>query len=517
LTVRARAPACALAALLLAAPGAQAQETGGAPLSAIGWLDQALAAPLPDPILPDPPETLPDIEPPDLDFDPIASTPLDGVGVDATGLFTAERIGLPRGLWGEAPLDEVLEGIAALPLDTLPSANRLALRLLLAEFAAPWGLAPGDQGRLLLARVDALMAKGALEQAGQLIEAAPVRTAALAARSFDIALLLGEEDRACAQMAGRVAPANGQGAQIFCAARRGDWQAAHSALQVARNLEMIERDTGNLLLRFLEEEEEEILLPPPARTTPLIWRIMEALGDPVTTATLPVAYAHADLRGTSGWRAQLDAAERLTRAGVMQPNRLLGLYTQRRAAASGGMWERVRVIQALDAALAAQDTDRIGARLVEAWELFAAVELEAALAAMTADTLAPLTLNGAGAETQWKMLLLAQDHRDRAAQLAPDTTTGRFITALARGDTLPDAPGSNAMAEAVALAFAEGAPPVDAPGSGLVLLAALRQIADAATGDLHAATRGLQALRGLGLEEPARQIAVELLLLERRG
>ncbi len=517
------APALVLSVLSLNAPALHAQDSG-APLSAIGWLDQALAAPVPGP---PPPETRdipprPDLAPPAFDSEPIATTPLDASGIDSTGLFTAERIGLPRSLWGAAPLPEILSAIASLPDDTMPTANRLALRLLMAEFAPPWQLAAEDQGKLLLARVDALIGLGALEQAGQLIEATPERTSALSARAFDIALLLGEEDRACDQMSGRIATTYGHGAQIFCTARRGNWQAAHSALNVARSLGLIDRDESTLLLRFLEEEEDEFLLPPPQRITPLIWRIMEALGDPVTTATLPVAFAHADLRGTSGWRAQLDAAERLTRAGVMQPNRLLGLYTQRRAAASGGLWERVRIIQALDQAIAADDMARVSAALVQAWSLFAAVELEQALAEMTAETLASLPLTGEGAEALWKLLLLSQEHAERAAELAPETSLGRFIMTLAQGDDLPSSTAHD-MANAIALAF-EGADLPDTAQSqisagmpGLVLLDGLRQIADAAAGDLQAATRGLQRLRALGLEQTARQVGIELLLLERRG
>ncbi len=494
-----------------------------APLSAIDWLDQVLSAPQTVP------EPAPSASDPDAGFgtggvsqDLIATTPLDSVEIDTTGLFRAERIGLPRAFWGPSPLPDILDALAGMPHDSLPSATRLGLRVLMAEFAAPWTLAPEDRGVLLNARVEQLVAQGALEQAGQLIDAAPERTARLAAQAFDIALLLGEEDRACAQMSGQITSAHAQAAQIFCTARGGDWQAAHASLQVARALGLVSQTEAHLLTRFLEEEETESLLPPPQEMTPLAWRIMEALGDPVVTASLPVAYAHADLRGTSGWRAQLDAAERLTRAGVMQPNRLLGLYTQRRAAASGGLWERVRAIQALEQASAARDADAAGKALLEAWPHFAAVELELALAEMMAPSLADLPLSGPAAEKLWQLLLLAQERPERAATLTPPTELGRFVLALAEGVGLP-AVSAPAMAEAIALALGPGPIPEQvqqnlADGElGRLLFEAFDHIADAAAGDLHAATRALQRLRALGLEREARQIGVELLLLERRG
>ena len=93
----------------------------------------------------------------------------------------------------------------------VPAAQRLLLRLLLAEFAPPQLNADDMVGQLLAARLDKLIEIGALEQATQLLETAPVQTAALNARAFNIALLLGEEDRACTRLQG----------QLFCRKRRG--------------------------------------------------------------------------------------------------------------------------------------------------------------------------------------------------------------------------------------------------------------------------------------------------------
>ena len=523
--IRRRAPCLALIAGLLASPGVALDDP--APLSAIEWLDQAFRAPslAPDPAPPPaPPPPLADR----LDFEPITAQPLDAPDPDTTGLFAAARIDLPRAIWGPASMAELRDALDTLPGDTVPAAQQLTLRLLLAEFAPPVRGSDDLPGAMLAARVAALIRFGALEQASQLLDAADLLTAPLAAKAFDVALLLGEEDRACARMRDQVRLVHAQAAQIFCLARQGDWPVAHAALQVATALNTITTTEAQLLARFLYEEEAGDPAPaPPTDPSPLAWRIMEALGDPVTTATLPVAFAHADLRGTAGWRAQLDAAERLTRAGILQANRLLGLYAQSRPAASGGVWERVRVVQELDRALDAQDADTIAARLIEAWPLFAAVELDVALAQMFAPRLAALDLPDEAGRLVWKFLVLAQDDPARIAALAPnDDPLAHLITALATGAEPPETEGP-AMAAAIAAAFRT--PPdalehsdqmrasLDTGSAGLVLLRALSQIADAAAGDPQLALRGLAGLRALALEAPARQIAIELLLLQRRG
>lgn len=504
--------------LALCLPGAGAAQQS-APLSAIDWLEQALTQPL-GPSAP-PRAVAPQLSP-SADIAPIQTRPLQQSMLDSTGLFAATRIGLPRDLWGPSDVTQLSEAVARLSSDMMPAAQRLMLRVLVAEFAPP-RLGPQDKpGTLLVARLDKLIEIGALEQATQLIEAAPVQTAALNGRAFDIALLLGEEDRACARLQGQLAGPSGEAARIFCLARQGQWQSAYAALGAARALGGLTATEAQLLTRFLEEEEQDLTLAPPTDLTPMGWRVLEALGEPVGTSTLPVAFAHADLRGTSGWRAQIDAAERLTRTGVMQPGRLMGIYTHRRAAASGGVWYRVRAVQSLDDALDSGQADAIGTALVMAWPLFEQVELDSAFARIFAERLADHDLTGPAVRIQWAILLLAEHRPDRAAQIASETPLGRFAMALALGAELPLGSVSG-VGPAIAAAF--GAETLPMPQNlwledgerGRLALDALDQIAGATQGDMLATERGLASLLALGLARDARQIALELLLLERRG
>jgi hypothetical protein len=489
---------------------ASASETSR-PLSAIDWLEEALALPAtPDPLPPlAPPPPEPVIE--------VSTLPPAGLG--RVGLFAPSRIGLPEDLWASDSTEQVIAALQALPQDTLPSAQALTFRILLADFVPP---AQGDAADLLVARIDKLVSMGALEQASLLVDAAPVQTAALNRRAFDIALLLGEEERACARLQGQIATdADAHAAQIFCLARRGEWQAAYTALKTARLLGELDPVAAELLDRFLDEEDAEILPPTPRDLTPLGWRILEALGDPAPTAALPLEFAHADLRGTSGWRAQLEAAERLTRAGVMQPNRLLGLYAQRRPAASGGVWERVRAVQALDRALGQRDPTAAAAAVQPAWSLFAQVELEIALAQMFAEPLAQLDLPQDAARFVWMLKVLDGDVSPRVQGLTPDRPSEQMVMALALGTDLPAGQGAG-MAGAIASVWGGGGAlngdgtPADG-SDGMRLLQALALLSEAANGDPHAAARALSSMRDIGQDIMARRIAIELLLLERRG
>ena len=190
---------------------------------------------------------------------------------------------------------------------------------------------------------------GALDQAMALMEQDSDPEPDLFRRQFDMALLTGQEDAACARMRDRPALAPGLSARVYCLARGDDWPSAATTLDAGTALGEIGPGESGVLARFLEPElAEDEALAPPSPMTPLIWRVMEAAGDPLPSQNLPLAYAQADLRSNTGWKARLEAGERLTRSGALAANALHGLYAERAPAASGGVWDRARAIQDLD-------------------------------------------------------------------------------------------------------------------------------------------------------------------------
>jgi len=512
---------------------------GQAPLSAIDWLNDLPAetgtAGLP--------LTLPDTDRAEAAAGPITVRPLESPNQDSVGLYPASRVGLPAAIWGPTGADVLAELVGLLPVDTLPALRDLGYRLLLAEFVPPPpGRWPGEQvaERFLLARIDALVRFGALDQAGALLDSVPAGSSELQARRFDIRLLLGDDEAACADLTRASRPADttthpawepdpGEArllpARIFCQARGGDWTGAESRLAGT--------ETGvpyaELLGRFLDIDTHELTEPdlglPGSVPSPLAWRLREALGEPVITQGLPLAYAHADLRGTAGWRAQIEAAERLVISGALPPNRLLGLYTERQPAASGGIWERVSRVQRLDAALASGEAERIGPALLAAWPLAADAELETAFAALFAGPLMGAGLSGRAREVALALGLLSDDYELAALAIDPGTAPAslRRLAAVARG-LPPDLPAEDG-ADAESAVLAVFAAPDELPEAqrmrlaegriGEELLRALIRMG--ASNDPRMLAEGLTLLRALGLEDIARRAALQALMLERRG
>lgn len=512
--------------LILSLQPAPAQEAGttGGPLSAIDWLSQSVATPaaaMPEtgPVRPD--------EPPVAEAGSalpatVTTSSLDGPAPDGVGLIAHAVSGLPHDLWGAGLTREIAESLVNHPDEALPALRQLFLTILLAELAPP--VDAGGRGELLLVRIDKLLALGALEQAAALIEAAGVTTPELFRRAFDVALLTGAEDRACESMAKAPHLAPTLPARIFCLARSGDWDTAALTIRTASALGQISPDQEALLSRFLDPDlyEGEPVPPAPNPVTPLDWMIYAAVGEPLPTDRLPIAFSYAELRPRSGWKARIEAAERLTRAGTIPPNVILGLYTENTPAASGGVWDRAAAFQAFDAAIASGQADRVAATLPAVWARMQEVELEVPFATLYAKALLDLPLEGEAAAIAFRVGLLSPQAAVWAERARPVTAEDSFLAAIAL-DRLAGALPPDSMARAISAAFraptpsAEGQRLLDGNRRGEAILVGIENIGRGVQGDLRGVTEGLSLLRLAGLEAVARRTALELMILERRG
>jgi len=509
----------ALAFLALTGP-LQAED---GPLSAIDWLSQSVATPVTAAAgvptgIDEPPVTGEGGAVPD----PVTTTALDGPNPDAVGLIPPAVSGLPRDLWGAGLTREIAERLIAHPGDDLPAMRQLFLTILLAELTPPSD--SGGRGELLQVRIDKLLALGALEQASALIEAAGADTPELFRRSFDVALLTGAEDRACARMQGAPHLAPTVPARIFCLARSGDWDTAALTLHTSQALGQVGPDQGSLLARFLDPDlfEGEPVPPAPNPVTPLDWKIFEAVGEPLRTEGLPLAFSYAEISPRSGWKARIEAAERLTRAGTIAPNVILGLYTEAHPAASGGVWDRAEAFQRFESALASGDPERVAATLPAVWDRMAEAELEVPFALLFGRQLSKMPLTGKAAAIAFRVALLSPQAEQVAQRHQPADATEGFLIGLATGNLDGRVP-PDSLGRAIWAAFRTPEPStaaqalLDANRKGEAIVQAMDSIARGVRGDLRGVSEGLSLLRLGGLDSVARRTALELMILERRG
>ncbi|WP_407496547.1 hypothetical protein [Pseudooceanicola sp. MF1-13] len=503
-------------------------------MSAIDWLDRPenLAALPARPVTP--PEATPalPVTPPPGFEAPVADQvvtpevtmqPLDAPQPGAVGLLPRSVTGLPASLWEKSLAASLVRRLRGTDLVSIPAMQSLMYTLLLTE-ADPPVQSPGGIS-FLLARIDKLVDMGAVDPALALADrAGPTSHPDLFARWFDLTLLAGDENRACLVMRDRPSLAPSEAALTFCRASQGQFDLAALTFGTAAALGMMDPAEETLLSLFLDPAlaEETPALPPPAKMTPLVFRLSEGIGHPVPSSGLPRAYAMTDLRGVSGWRAEIEAAERLTQTGALAENRLLGIYTDREPAASGDPWDRVEAIQALDTAIARRDAAAISDALPKGWRALQSARLEVPFARLWGETLAGYDLTGPAQAIQFDMAMLSPQYETLAAKLPRPDAQHQFIAALAAGE-----PGAAEAPDALSRAIQRGfAPDTELPPAirldlaqgklGEAILVAMDLIAKGAEGNIQMIAPGLATLRAVGLEDTARRTALQLMLLERQ-
>lgn len=451
----------------------------------------------------------------------ITVLPLDAVQLDAVGLLPGTITGLPSDLWGTSDTATLAALMRAQPVQGLPAMQSFTQTLALAELAPPQG-APPEGSELFLARLDMLLTRGALEQAAALMERAGPIEPAVFRRFFDVSLLTDRAQRACAAMNANPDIAPTLPAQIFCLARGGDWSAAALLLGTGEALGQITEDEGDLIARFLDPElfEGEPPLPPDTNLTALEFQMRMAIAERPDATGLPLAFVHADLSVLAGWRAQLDAAERLTRSGAIAPQQWLAIYTAQTPTVSGSVWDRVAAVQAFDAALLAGDPVETSRRLVPAWQAMGEAGLQVAFADSYADRLVRMPLVGEAGILARRVGLLSPIYEEVAQTAIPQDAAERFAFAIARGLPAGEAPRPDIIDSAIAAAFAEPMPAhryslyLEENRLGEALLRAAQVLARPGA-DADDLTDALVLFRSVGLEDVARRAALQLHLIER--
>ena len=495
------------------------------PLSAIDWFKdtpQDTQGPVQDPYIEQNQKApisapLPDIE----------VAPLDAADFDAIGLLPSNLTGLPISMWKRSSDQDLLRLLSQTDVSTIPAMQSLTLQLLLAEASPP---SPQTQPNLFLrARIDKLLEYGAVDAALAMLERASPLPADLVPTFFDISLLSDALDPICSEVLGLQDRYPYDADRIYCLARSGEWLDAVLMLNTVEALGELDPRLAGLLHRFLETEEvadESRNLAPTRLPTVLEYRLFEAIGEPLNPATLPRAFSVSMLSGDAGWRAQLDAAERLAQSGALASNRLIGVYSQSDAAASGGVWDRVAAVQALDQALANDETTWIPDAFDQAWTVMSAARMLHILADLFAERLLDAELEGVHKRRSILLGLMSDAYKLAAERIDVSNEDLSIVTHILSG-TWPakwgSRPAQTPLENAIFQAFVSPRVPISVQDNlsqgrlGEVILQTIRQFEQGAEGDPQDVREALSIMRSVGLTTTAEQAAIFLVVRDKIG
>ncbi len=486
--------------LLLASPIA-----AQSPLSAIDWLSKANSK-FQRSIL----------EITNLDVDKtndIQVSTLNSSEYQAIGLLPIYVTGIPTTIWRNSSFDDLEYSFKTMPTFSYSPIQELVYSLLLAEARPP--LNEPSRYAFLEVRLNKLLNYGAVDPAIALVERASPVPERMIPQLFDISLLSSNNFPICEPVFQNTENRDLQAELIYCYARKGDWLTAHLILETEKVLGDLSDHEISLLSRYLEVDfnvDLSALLPPRDSITPLEYRLYEAIGEPIPAEYLPIQYSQSDLSGENGWRAQVIAAERLSLTGAIPENQILGIYTNHSPGASGGIWDRIKVINDLDAAL--DDKENLEESFQDAWKVFKQTDQLTVFAKLFGLRLFEENLSPKSKKIAANLLLLTNNFRITEGYWDPSDI--RF--GLTAGD-FSQVKVSDETEKIILQIFTEPSVPflveqkLNQGKLGEVILNALLQFELGIEGNLKDFSESLSTLNLIGLETTARRAALTHLVL----
>ena len=431
----------------------------------------------------------------------------------AIGLLPIYVTGIPTTIWRNSSFDDLVYSFKTMPIFKYSPIQELVYSLLLAEARPP--LNEPARYAFLEARLNTLLYYGAVDPAIALIERASPLPERMIPLLFDISLLSSNNFPICDPIFQNTKNRELQAELIYCYARKGDWLTAHLILKTGEVLEDLNVREVSLLDRYLEVDfnvDVNTLLPPPELITPLEYRLYEAIGEPIPAEYLPIQYSQSDLSGENGWRAQVIAAERLSLTGAIPENQILGVYTSNNPGVSGGMWERVKVVQDLDFAL--EHEEDFEHYFQNAWRVFKKTDQITVFAKLFGLRVFEKNLSVKSREIAANLLLLTSNFRLtkgywNSSDIRFGLTTGDFSQVKA----------SNEIEKIILKVFTEPSIPflveqkLNQGKLGEVILNALLQFETGIDGNLKDFSESLSTLNLIGLDNTARRAALTHLVV----
>ncbi|MCY4314645.1 MAG: hypothetical protein OXC66_00865 [Roseovarius sp.] len=438
---------------------------------------------------------------------------------NALGLLPASKTGLPVDIWEYSSTESLVTDFNRIRPNGFTPIKWLYYTLLLAEANAPKDA--NNDSLFLKTRMDVLRRFGAVETAKSLIESAGPGTGELFDYWFDLSLLSSGVDKACDVLEKTPTLSKSYLKRIYCLSRRGDWATAMLIYEACNALDLFNSAEADLLGMFLDSETSGQIPAPEEMSimTPLLFRLYEAAGNPLPAKSLPLEYAVSDLNGTSGWRAEIEAAEKLTKTGAVTANQLLGLYTERRPSASGSLWDRASAIQQLEIALDSQDKNATGAALVNAWNLLSKHGLADFMSTIYAKEAVKANLPEPARRTVFKMALLSPDFSILGPISASSGRRDQFLIGVINGSPDHNLARSDLEMEIANAFYATGPTEkhermIAAGRIGQALLSSALLIDNAGPEDVKNIASALQTMLALGFDETAKRVALNLLIQE---
>ena len=449
----------------------------------------------------------------------IKSEPLLDINIDAVGLIPSGVSGFPIDLWAGSQIETIRSKITNIETNLVPAALELFYFILLAEAKPPWN--SKGEGKLFLTRVDKLIEFGALEQANELMDRSGGKGKELDARRFDIALLTNTEHIPCSGIRTKTIDAPSYTHQIYCYVRLGEWKNAELVFEAAKTIGDFTSQEEQIVTIFLFPELAlSIANQEFTQLTPLLFRMLKDSGFYNYHQDIKPSLAFHLKDSSPEWKTRIESLEKLVRSNSLPFETLLVGYTDSKPPSTDGVWERVRVVQALEDAISAQNTIEIKELFLFGYSLMESEGLSVNFTEYYLPRILPHIVEfGRISPNHYFPAILYSFPLEEMELMSPSNREENFIYSLRTGN-LENATPSTPLQQGIISGLTELTPEDELSKMakqgkfGEVVLDILTILQDVKQTSPNEIRRALAGLTSLGLQQMAREIAIQILVIE---
>lgn len=449
----------------------------------------------------------------------ITQSTLMDLDVNSVGLIPSSVSGFPKQLWKGSTTSAITDQISRMGTNLVPEALELLYVILLAESDPP--IDSLGEGKLFLVRIDKLLELGALDHANVLMDRAGRSVRKFFQRRFNIALLTNNETQICQEILRDISIQPTLAQRIYCLVRLGEWETASVAFKVAQALGEFSPLEEQIILIYLYPE---LTFKTSGFTidelSPLHFRMLVDSGYSYSFQNMNNTLGYYQKNSNSPWKTRIGAHESLVQSIALPFETLLVTYAENKPPASGGVWDRVNAIQSLEEAIYFDREDDINKFFHEAFKLM----LQAGLEVEFSKYFVPRIINhlleyGKIPPRHFIPVILSDLSINQRDLLVPTNRNEAFYIDLKFG-RLNEAIPNSALQESIleGLKIFKPGDKVELNSrsniNGLALLETLDILQDITQTPPHEIGTALETLSRFGLKDEAREIALQILLIE---
>lgn len=420
-----------------------------------------------------------------------------------------EKINLPYYYWSWSEIEEIINKIEQLQLTSNPVTRALTIAVLTSEM--PIDISKPNEAKLYVTRLNKLLEFGQYNEAQKFINKHDADLSLSSSQQYNLNIIRGNDTLACSQLKLKKLQNGTLKQKIYCLTYENKFNEAQIIFETGKLFEKINIHDQNIIDILLSNDSSTNIKSNNLEVIDYVILRKKQRIIPLNLIQTPLMFY--DLSQAPSHDKKLNLLELLNKDGIILSERLFDAYVERSTSANNATEKRKKCIIDLELAIETNKSEMVRNKLTKCLSLFEKVGLSYSFSQNYRDIALGEVGKGWETPTSIKMRLLTKDYSELLSDFEA-TSNFKSAQSIARNDftKLEDLSG---IEKNIIDVFRkpnfdkEYINQIDQGKIGEVIISSINNLNPK---DLNQMQKGLRGLIQAGLEDTAKDIAINYLL-----